>query len=119
MLLSSFSCKTVLHLTGHCMRVREWLDEKLSTQWIGRGGPRDSNISWQPRSPDLIPMDFFVFGFVKEKVNLKNYEKLGDLNEFITAAILEVTNEKISSPLKNIDKPLKLVVERRGLHVEN
>ena len=101
------------------LRVREWLNENFSNRWIGRGGPRDSNISWPPRSPDLTPMDFFVWGFVKEKVYVKNYENLADLKESILAAFLELTNEMISSSVKNIQKRLKLVVERRGLHVEN
>jgi len=26
--------------------------------WIGQGGP----MAWPPRSPDLIPMDFFLWG---------------------------------------------------------
>ena len=34
-------------------------DEK----WIGRGGP----VAWPPRSPDLTPPDYFLWGFVKEK----------------------------------------------------
>ncbi|CAH2001904.1 unnamed protein product, partial [Acanthoscelides obtectus] len=35
-----------------------------SERWIGRGGP----VAWPPRSPDLNPLDFFVWGFLKEKV---------------------------------------------------
>ena len=41
------------------LRVREWLDEKFSNRWIGRGEPGDSNISWVPRFLDLTPMIFF------------------------------------------------------------
>ncbi len=99
--------------------LEEWLDENFSNRWIGRGRPRDSNISWPPRSPDLTPMDFFVWGFVKEKVDIKNHENLTDLKESITALYLELANEMISSSLKNMEKRLKLVVERCGLHVEN
>jgi hypothetical protein len=32
--------------------------------WIGRGGM----ISWPPRSPDLTPLDFSVWGNVKDQV---------------------------------------------------
>ncbi|CAD0200597.1 unnamed protein product [Chrysodeixis includens] len=34
-------------------------------QWIGRFGP----VRWPPRSPDLTPMDFFLWGFVKGEVH--------------------------------------------------
>lgn len=42
------------------LRVREWLDDNFSNRWIGRGGPRDSNISSPPRTSDLTPIDFCV-----------------------------------------------------------
>jgi hypothetical protein len=32
--------------------------------WIGRGGM----IAWPTRSPDLTPLDFLVWGYVKDKV---------------------------------------------------
>ena len=38
----------------------EIFDEK----WIGRDGP----VAWPPRSPDLISPDYFLWGFVKERV---------------------------------------------------
>jgi hypothetical protein len=44
--------------------VRSYLDERLSNSWIGRGGP----MGWPPRSPDLTPMDFLLWGFVKHNV---------------------------------------------------
>jgi len=32
--------------------------------WIGRGG----TIAWPPRSPDLTPLDFSVWRYVKDQV---------------------------------------------------
>ena len=42
----------------YALDVRAWLDSKFENQWIGRGGP----IEWPPRSPDLTPCDFFLWG---------------------------------------------------------
>jgi hypothetical protein len=42
--------------------VRSYVDERLRNRWIGRGGPTE----WLPRSPDLKPMDFILWGFVKD-----------------------------------------------------
>ena len=39
----------------HLSKVRTWLNEKFNGRWIGRGG----SISWTPRSPDSMPLDFF------------------------------------------------------------
>ena len=45
--------------------VRDWLNENLEDRWIGRGSP---NMPWPPRSPDITPCDFFLWGYVKSKV---------------------------------------------------
>lgn len=43
--------------------VRDCTDEGfLNRIRIGRGGP---GIPWPPRSPDITPSEFFVWGFVK------------------------------------------------------
>ena len=49
--------------------VRDYLDSTLPHRWIGRAS--DSNLvfaRWPPRSPDLTPCDFFLWGYVKDKV---------------------------------------------------
>ena len=45
-----------------CIRlvINEIFDEK----WIGRGGP----VAWPLRWPDLTSLDYFLWGFVKERV---------------------------------------------------
>jgi hypothetical protein len=32
--------------------------------WVGHDGP----IPWPPRSPDITPLDFFLWGYVKDMV---------------------------------------------------
>ena len=44
--------------------VRNHLDNRFPNQWIGRGGPH----FWPPRSPDLNPLDFFLWGYLKSLV---------------------------------------------------
>ena len=46
--------------------VRYFLNESLPQRWIGRVGKEDLSLQfWPPRSPDLTPCDFFLWGFVK------------------------------------------------------
>jgi hypothetical protein len=42
-----------LHFAGE---VRNWLDEVIHGQWIGRRG----QIEWPPRSPNLSSLEFFI-----------------------------------------------------------
>ncbi|GFX02091.1 DUF4817 domain-containing protein [Trichonephila clavipes] len=45
----------------YARHVREHLDRTFPNRWIGRGGP----VAWSPRSPDLSPLDFFLWGAMK------------------------------------------------------
>ena len=44
--------------------VREYLDRTYPNRWIGRGGP----VQWPARSPDLNPLDFYLWGHMKPLV---------------------------------------------------
>ncbi|KAF8778336.1 hypothetical protein HNY73_015067 [Argiope bruennichi] len=44
--------------------VRSFLDGILPYRWIGRRG----FVEYPPRSPDLTPLDFFLWGYLKDKV---------------------------------------------------
>ena len=49
--------------------VRDYLDEVLPHPWIGRATADNNALAlWPPRSPDLTPCDFFLWGFVKDRV---------------------------------------------------
>ncbi|GFT11948.1 uncharacterized protein NPIL_602731 [Nephila pilipes] len=44
--------------------VRSFLDGILPNRWIGRRG----NVEYSPPSPDLTPLDFFLWGYLNDKV---------------------------------------------------
>lgn len=46
------------------LQVREHLNQEYPNRWIGRGGP----VAWPPRSPDLTPLDFFLWGAMEKMV---------------------------------------------------
>ena len=48
----------------NALLVRNYLDKISPLHWIGRRG----SIVWPSRSPDLTPMDFFLWGVMKNKV---------------------------------------------------
>ena len=55
--------------------VRQHLSNTFGNQWIGRGGP----ISWPPRSPDMTPLDFFLWGNLKRLIYLTPVHTRDDL----------------------------------------
>ena len=66
------------------LRVRESLNRQLPGKWIARCGP----IAWPARSPDVTPLDFFFWDYVKDcdfSNPLKDIEGLKDrITEVIT-----------------------------------
>ena len=50
------------------------LNRVLQQRWIGRAAKGDNHLlPWPPRSPDLTPCDFFLWGFVKDSVYVPPY----------------------------------------------
>lgn len=59
--------------------VRGHLNRVYPNRWIGRGGA----VPWPPRSPDLNPLDFFLWGHLKSLVYATPVETREELYERI------------------------------------
>jgi len=64
-------------------QVREYLDACFPETWIGRDGP----IAWPARSPDINPLDYYLWGFVKHMVFQTPTRDLNELRQKITTVI--------------------------------
>lgn len=98
-------------------RVREFLNENYR-HWIGRGG----RVAWPARSPDLNPLDFFFWGYMKslvynDRAAIANEE---DLRQRIVAAA-----EQIRAEIRETDinggfiRRLEACIRARGSHFEH
>lgn len=96
------------------LQVRGILNEKFPNRWIGRAGP----IPWPPRSPDLTPLDFFLWGYVKNTVYSEKIRDLQHLRQRITAAVAAITPEIIQRTWAEIDYRLDVCRATNGAHIE-
>jgi hypothetical protein len=71
--------------------VTEFLNQHFAGRWIGLGGP----ILWPPRSPDLTPLDFFLWGYVEDIVYHTRFNDFPDLRRRITDVVASVTPERL------------------------
>lgn len=103
--------------------VREWLNEHFRNRWIGRGTIADQPFmatAWPPRSPDLTPMDFYAWGFMKSYV----YESKINTREELVQKIHEA-GHAIRANLREIDicaavtRRANLCILKNGGHIEN
>ena len=94
--------------------VRAVLNDRFP-QWIGRAG----TISWPPRSPDLTPMDFAVWGIVKDRVYLNRPQTKEDLREEITAAFEEIFSDELCKNIcESAIKRYKMCINQNGGHFQ-
>jgi hypothetical protein len=97
--------------------VTTYLNRKFRGRWIGRGGP----VTWPPRSPDLPPLDFFVWGFFKSIVYWRGLpEAREQLVARIQDAFESLRNYFPRFPWQDsIDRRLAACIEAGGGHFEN
>ena len=75
-------------LCHYAIIVRDYLDRRFPGCWIGHGGTQP----WATRSPDLTPLDFFAWGFIKSKVYTdRRIRDLAELRNRIIDAVQKIT----------------------------
>lgn len=94
--------------------VRNWLNEQYPNRWIGRNGP----VSWPPRSPDLTPLDFFLWSHVKALVYQTPVHNEEELILRIRNALTTVTPEMLTQVQVSTRRRLELCLENQGHQFE-
>ncbi|GFW98498.1 DUF4817 domain-containing protein [Trichonephila clavipes] len=93
------------------LTVRESL---FPQRWIGRDGP----IAWPPRSPDLTPLDFFFWGYVKYTVYGTQVNSLEELKQNIQTAVATVDVSMLKRSWMKLEYRLDIIRATKGSHVE-
>jgi len=76
------------------------LDATFPNRWIGRDGP----ALWPPRSPDITPIDFFLWGYLKDKVFSTAVPDITNLKAFAT-----ITEDMLENTWREIDYRLDVL----------
>jgi hypothetical protein len=78
--------------------VRAYLDETLPGRWIGRRGA----IKYPPRSPDLTPLDFYLWGTLKDEV----HRQRPATRETIEASCAATTPDTLTAVVRSVASTL-------------
>jgi hypothetical protein len=79
--------------------VRNHLDREMAGRWIRRGGP----IAWPPRSPDLTPLDFILWGYLKNTVYQVKTNDLQHLKACIRDAVATATSNMLQETWNEVE----------------
>ena len=75
---------------------------------------RNGDISWPPRSPDLSPCDFFLWGYLKSKVYLGKPRTIDELKEAIRREILTIPISMLEDVMENFQNRLQECINEEG-----
>jgi len=95
-------------------RFSRFLDATFPNRWVGRDGP----TPWPPRSPDITPLDFFLWGYVRDKVFSTPVPDITNLKARITDAFATVTEHMLGNTWREIDYRLDVLRAAKVAHVE-
>ena len=98
-----------------CVYCNIWfLDSTSPKRWIGRDGP----TPWPPRSPDITPLDFFLWEYVKDKVFSTPVPGITHLKARIKDAFATITEDMLENTWREIDYQLDVLRATKGTHAE-
>ena len=94
--------------------VRDRLQELFRNRVIAFGQPRE----WPPRSPDLPPCDFFLWGYLKSRVYQTPPQNLENIRNRITAEVHSLPRDMVRRAVLNMEIRARLCIERNGAHIK-
>ncbi|GBL99202.1 hypothetical protein AVEN_140669-1 [Araneus ventricosus] len=94
--------------------VLEFLDKTFPQRWIGRGAV----MAWPPRSPAITPLDFYLWGYVKQHVYSERITDINHLKQRITDVIHSVTPIVLTRMWEELDYRLDVCRAKNGAHIE-
>lgn len=89
----------------------------LQGKFPGRLVSKRGDIDWPPRSPDLTPPDFFLWGYLKSKVYANQPQTIDELKANIRAEIDAITPEMLGKVMANAEKRSHFVIANKGGHL--
>ena len=92
-------------------RVLSWLGTKFNDRIISRRTP----IPWPPQSPDLNPLDFWLWGHLGKIIQ----RSIDELMQTVEDARNTITPDNIDESLRNLTKRLQSCVAQSGGHFQH
>ncbi|GFV02856.1 uncharacterized protein TNCV_3609851 [Trichonephila clavipes] len=100
--------------TCHTARATiDLLKDTFGDRLISRFGP----VNWPPRSCDLIPLDYFLWGYVKSLVYADKPQTLDHLEDNIRRVIADIRPQRLDKVIEKWTSRLDYIRASRGSHM--
>jgi len=74
---------------------------------------------WQPRSPDLTPPDYFLWGYLKGRVYQNKPRTIDALKANITEEIQAVTTDVLARTFQNMARRVQSCLDANSGHFQH
>lgn len=92
------------------LNVRNFLNEEFPQKWIGNRGA----VEWPARSPDLSPLDFFLWGTLKALIYKNPIESREELVANIQEAFLRIRPRWSQRAVNKVQRKIEHCIEVEG-----
>lgn len=102
--------------TPHNARMNtDFLNNYFGVRWMGTYGP----IRWPARSPDLNPLDFFLWSYIQDHVYLTPPDTRDDLVRRIVQVCHEIPPNLILNAAVGVNRRCQMCLEQNGANFEH
>lgn len=91
------------------------LNQNFRENWMGTNGP----IRWPPRSPDLTPLDYFFWGYLKNEIYKNRSNNIEDLRRNFENCIQNVSNLSILNATRAVRRRCEKCLAQNGRQFEH
>ena len=94
--------------------VTSFLNERLPNRWIGRRG----FVEYPSRSPDLTPLEFFLWGYLKDKVYALKPTTIAELRATIEHECMQIPRESLHDVFYSTASRYRRCLDQNGHQFE-
>ena len=77
------------------------------------------DFPWSPNSPDLNPLDFFLWGYCKDSVYKNSPGTLDELKAEVETLVSGITPDMLQRVIENFGIRVNAVLVKKGSHIEH
>lgn len=74
---------------------------------------------WMPSSPDCAPCDYWLWGYIKKKLNKRRVRTIRGLKKAVREELQNIPPEMMMRALKSWSKRCRMIYYNKGAHIEN
>lgn len=95
--------------------IRTFLNQQFGDTWLGNRGP----VHWPARSPDLTPLDFYLWGRIKDLTYKRNPDSRDALEAAVRYAFDFIPAVELINAVNHVKKRSQICINLNGVQFEH